>query len=259
MFNIFKKPAKLEVHAYTHWHPAHHFTPIVKAHQTLPQWWCDLPVEPRDSRGFHVLKKRNMKTCVGLIDLYKRGIMLEYWNDVVITVTKTGWSQAFQYEPPPGKDISHPAFQWGSGFPGHHHIKLTSPWIIQEDTATPFLFCPATWSHEQIDGPKIVPGIVNFKYQGQVNVNMFLPIRDQPYDIRIRRGTPLVQLIPLSDKPLELHNHLITPEEHQLLDLKFNPSRCGVYSERRRLLDRIVRRQQEEKKCPFSWLRRPPQ
>ena len=256
MFNIFKKPAKLEVHAYSNWEPAYYYTPIVKAHNLLPQWWRDLPVVGRNRWGFHSFKNSNMKTCQGFIDLYKHGLMLTYWNDLVITVTKEGWHQSFQYEPY-GKDGSHPSQQWGSAFAGHHQIKLHSPWIVQEKTGTPFLFCPAMWHLEQANSPKIMTGIVNFKYQGQVNINMFLPIREEPYEIRISRGTPLVHLIPLSDQSIDIQNHLMTTEDFMLLSKKFYPQGSGTYFDRMRLIKRADEHREADQKCPFSWLKFP--
>ena len=252
MFNIFKKPAKLEIDAYTRWAPAYHYTPLVKAHHTLPQWWRDLPSVGRDQWGFPSFKNMNMKSCNGFIDLYKVGIMVEYWNDLVITVTKSGISQNYalsEYN----EDKPHPQFQWGAGFPGHHHIKLNGPWIMEERSGTPFLFCPALWHMDQMDTPKIMPGIVNFKYQFQININMFLPIREEPYEIRLKRGTPLVQLIPLSEKPIELRRHLVTGEKFAELDNRNHPDAAGKYSDRKRLLNRAENRDQADQKCPFSW------
>lgn len=258
MFNIFKKSSTFKIDAYTCSESAFNYTPVVKAHHTLPSWWVDLPAAGKDSRGFPDFRNRTMKTCVGFVDLFKIGLVVEYWDDLVITVKKDGYTAEHRLQGMP-KSGSHPNFQWGRGFPRHHHIKLNSPWLLREKTNIPFLFCPAMWHLDQINAPKIMTGIVNFKYQSQVNINMFLPIREKPYQIKIKRGTPLIHLIPLTERTMEFQNHLVSPGEMETMNRSFNPEGCGFYPERKRLLARAVERMKADQKCPFSWLRRPGQ
>lgn len=254
MFNFFKKPSTIKIDAYTAHPPSFNLTPIVKAHHTIPEWWKQLPVQKRDQYGFLNPNTRNMKTCAGFVDFFKRGVVLEYWNDLVILVNQSGWQEAWQSEPH-HKDVSHSPTQWGSGFPNHYNIKLISPWLLKEDTGVSFLSCPATWHHDQINAPKILPGILNFKYQTVINVNMFVPVRKEPYEIKISRGTPLIHLFPLNDAPVEVQNHLVSNEQFDKIHKHTQDAHAGSYSIRKHLIDRNEQRQQQDQQsCPFSWL-----
>mgnify|MGYP003343464255 CR=1 FL=1 len=257
MFNFFKKESDvLHLDAYTTDPVAYEYTPLVKTNKTIPQWWKDLPVVPgKDENGLPIRKGHNMKTCTGFIDLYKYGLVLEYWNDLVITVDpKKGLGLQYGYEQSK-KDSPHPQYQWGKGFPNHYHLKLNSPWFIKEKTGADFLFCPAMWSRDQIETPKIMTGVIAFKYQLQINVNMFFPIRSKSYKVKLTRGTPLIQIIPLCQKKINLESHLITQQEDSILQRPYTPELAGNYPVKKRMFQRVEEREAEEK-CPFNWFNR---
>ena len=87
--------------------------------------------------------------------------------------------------------------------------------------------------------------MINFDIISQVNVNMMFPIRNGTFMIPI--GNPLVQLVPLSEKNLKVHNHLVTQEEFNKLSLSSNkPSFFGS-----RKTIQLRKRNKERGTCPF--------
>ena len=91
----------------------------------------------------------------------------------------------------------------------------------------------------------VLPGIINFDIISQVNVNFMFHMRDGTFTIPI--GNPLVHLVPLSEKNLKIHNHLVTQQEFDKLSLSSNkPSFFGS-----RKTIQLRKRNKERGTCPF--------
>ena len=102
------------------------------------------------------------------------------------------------------------------------------------------------WSFENYNF-RILPGIVNFHYQ--TSSNIFLVARKGVTDqFQIPMGHPLAQFVPLSDKKVKIHNHIVTEQE---LNTKIY-NETGTANGWRRSVS-LIRRNDERKKCPFGF------
>lgn len=249
MFNFFHRTPEIHLDCFTCNNITYSTTPIVPASKAFPDWWQKLkPYTPTfhhtPERPYHLDRESEMtaRDCYSIIELYKKGAILENWCDISFRM-EDGYFN-YWYAANTTKPDSHPRKQLGEGFPEHHHIKLISPWAFREKTGAQFLWMGAEWSLDKLE-IKVLPGVINFDIISQVNVNMMFPMRNGSFTISI--GNPLVHLIPLTEKKLKIHNHLVTKPEFDKLSLSANlPSFYGC-----RKTVQLRKRNKERGTCPF--------
>jgi hypothetical protein len=123
MFSIFKKPSKIYVDCFTEIEDLPILFPVLNAADRLPTYWKNLATTcPHEG-----VQRGTMKTCPGVSDLYRTGMILQTWCDTHIDTgnNKLEWM-------PPGAGESHDPKQWGDSFKNHYHLKLISPWRFKE-------------------------------------------------------------------------------------------------------------------------------
>jgi len=230
--------------------------PIVNAHKTFPKWWLDLPLCHKREFDFSwigketsegilnlIQKNNNMKNCYGFLELYKRGAVVESWADLKFKVGLAGYKFFCSNLENPSE---HNTSQRGNGFINYHHAKLQNPWLFETKEDVKFLLMPATWNMENFDF--VVPsGILNFNITPVSHINIFIPKKKYEFDITI--GQSLVHLIPLSDKKLIIHNHIITEPEY----IKKHKGVRASFQGWRKKMELILRnKERKESKCPFK-------
>lgn len=222
------------------------YTPIVETKKTFPEWWRDLPVKkPNFNYEFNEYPRGflNMKNCYGFVEFMKKGAVLESWADFTLRTDKEELKYYFSNGIPPQQHFHE---QMGKGFNNYHHLKLNSPWAFRENTGTQFLVMGSEWHMDDLDF-KIMPGLVNFKINVEANVNCLFTKTNAEYIIRV--GHPLLHFIPLSDKNLEIRNHLVSQDEFIAIR---NFSRTSFFGWRG-LQKLITRNEERNKKCPFGF------
>jgi hypothetical protein len=258
MFSFFHRSSVVNVDCFTSNNYAYKFAPIVKASVAKPEWYNEVQgVQPSNTQWpqYHVnesgsidfdwkLSIRTLKSCPGFHELYSRGFILENWCDFVVNVTK----DTLSYHYSNGKDpILHNNNQVEPGFMDQYIIKLNSPWIIQTKENLPFVLVPAQWSLEKYNF-HILPGMVNF-YQ-QTGSNVFITIKKGVEDqFLIPMGQPLAQFIPLTDKKIKIHNHIVS--EQELTAKTYNVTGTSMGWRRTKALAK--RNEERQKKCPFGF------
>lgn len=225
MFTILRRPSKIYVDCFTEIEELPKFFPIIHASERYPSFWKNLPTTipaGGPSRG-------TMKTCPGVSDLYRTGFIIQAWSDIWVDIN-TG---DIRWEPRPVAESHNPS-QWGEAIKNHYHLKLVSPWRIREKTGVKFLFTNTLW-HDEDFKPRVLNGIVEYKYQHTSSVNMIVPKNMFPKSITIPAGKELAQVIPLSEKEIVIKMHVVDTME--LLKLQnwiftFN----GHYFKRKKML-----------------------
>jgi hypothetical protein len=259
MFSFFKRTPVIDVDCFTSNNDAYKFTPIVKSSKAKPDWydqvqgvtpsnttkWPQYIINESGSIDFDwKLSIRTVKSCPGFHELYSKGFILENWCDFVVNVDKNTLSYHFSNGLAP---IVHNNNQVEPGFKDHYIIKLNSPWMIQTKEDIPFVLTPAQWSLENYNF-HILPGIVNFHYQ--TGSNVFITIRRDVEDqFLVPMGQALAQFIPLTDKKIRIHNHIVTEEE--LETKRYNVTGTSMGWRRTKAL--VRRNDRREKKCPFGF------
>lgn len=200
------KPRKIHIDFFTARNDAFLYAPIDNAAKYLPEWWKDLPKD----YGTGSEATNSMRNCVGFIDLYRISLVLPMWSDVEITTGGDG-SLTYLHSDRLSTMEFHSFEQRGRLMGNHIHAKLMSPWVAECKEDISWTCVPAFYNQQNIDDYNVCPGVLNFKYQNATNVNLFIPNRKHKFIIPHRQ--PLMHMIPLSDRRIKIHRHLITREE----------------------------------------------
>lgn len=246
MFSFFHRTSKITLDCYTTEPHVYQLTPIVKSSKTIPDWWKELPnlqfTLGRNEQGYIVNQTlMNLKDCYGFLEYFSNSICIPHWSDIFIETTKDSYHWYNSYGPNPDE---HEKEQVGKGFADYHHIKLSSPWFFREKTGVQFVWVGAEWNLDKFHF-KVLPGVLEFRVNCGVNVNIMLPKEEKRYIIPANQ--PLANIFPLSEKNVVVKNHLVTEEEKRRI--VYNPGK--VYFNGWRSCKKILSK--NDKKCPFGF------
>jgi len=244
MFFLPKK--KVVLHCYTDVPAYSEYAPIEKASNFFPDWWKNLPKSYKEGD----LQSSTMKGCVGFTDLYSRGFILPMWSEVNIAIGEIGnLAWRYQYRDKTSHASFHPAIQRGDYLPENHyqHLKLVAPWRFHCDYDVDFMFVEPTYNMEELNTYKVLPGVLNFKYQSSVNVNLMITKKPEAYELQIPFLRPMAHIIPLDNKEIEIKVSY-DPEKHKYYsDLSKNLT-LHNYRTRKKII-----KEKEKKRCPFNF------
>jgi hypothetical protein len=241
--NFVFKQKPVNVDLFTSNPEAFEFGKVDYARKFIPEWWKSLPVIGGDD----LLKKRNMRYCAGFNDLYQKGFIVPAWSDTHIEVGAIGVDYGtYQYSDQTSKAEFHAQDQRGAfaNYLEYMHLKLIPPWHVRCKEAVQFSAFGAQYNQEELRDYVVALGLLDFKYQHSINVNMFFPKEKEAKKILIKHGTPLMHVTPLSERDLKIHRHLVSESELSLMVKHNNPITFQAsYYKVKQLLG--------PKKCPF--------
>jgi hypothetical protein len=244
------KPSVINVDCFTFNDTAYeHFSPDI-ASKFYPKEFKKLDNSVRFKNNPDINSKlmstmHTIRMCNGVTDLYTNGFILPSWQDITLESTIDG---NIFLDDRTSSGMNKPAIQiherWQFGnelYPAFNQVKLLSHWFFKEKTGVQFTWNMCDWDRTDIaDKVRILSGVLDFKHQTATNVNMFIK---KDSIISYNAGDPLVHLIPLSEKRVKIHKHLISIEEYDR-----TTTMQGVkmsYSNHRKLTT--------EAKCPFGF------
>jgi len=253
---FFFKPKKIVVDAFTPVHVVHKYFGIKPAIQYTPEWWkntsktINVPVSNKMN-----LDQATIKTCPGFIDFYKKGFIVPSWTDMIFVPDKDTHNidyKSASSEVPElfNKGIMrHNPDQWNRAFEDAIHFKLLSPWTIFQKENISWVMAEPTWSTlKDNTNLRLLPGSTNFKLVHSLNFNYF--ITNKTPVIEIEADQPLAHLIPITEKDVEIKNHLVSKEEWHRLRFTDNPTFKFINSYK--FIEKWHKTNIEEKnKCPF--------
>lgn len=223
---------------------------IDHAHKFAPKEWKQLPpfVEMKslqDPGSKEMIPVPTSKRCVGIVNLFTSGFILPSWTDFKIEMKQDGLF--YKHDPMNNLDASpHPKFMyWKELYDGYQHVKLASPWIIKEKTGVNFSWQQCTYHNtERHANYHALSAIIDFKAQHNSHVNMFI---QKGTTVEFKAGEPLVQLLPLTEREVELKCHLVDQQEYARLANAYS-IKSMWYGQHRELYN-----QKTESKCPFGF------
>ena len=240
MIFIFKqKPIHLD--CFTANISAYANSPIAPAINFIPDWWKQLP---KSYMGNELNEVGTMRTCAGFVDLYGKGLMIPMWTDVRIKHNDNN-SISWQFSDGVSTLAPHDPRQIGNTFlidSSSVHAKLISPWAFKCKEEIYWSFTQAVWNQQAGKDFCVLSGIVDYKYQHTTHVNIFVR---QKSDFLISCNSPMGHVVPLSERPFKIHNHLISVEEFDRYDKPRNIF-VGSFYKNKRIL-------QTKPKCPFNF------
>jgi hypothetical protein len=244
MFTFFHRSKTITLDCFTSDSFAYRHAPITRGSKAFPDWWKNLPLNDATVDVDFAITKKNMRTCYGFLELYKRSVVVNTWADFKFKVTPNNGYEWIKSSGPLLEE--HPSYQYQNAFTGYYHAKLVSPWRVKEKTGIHFSYSGALWSLEDYDF-LIPPGILEFDLNFGTHANIFIKKKEKDYSIFLPVGKPLYHMIPLQEKcKIKIVNHLVSQEE---LDKLFAPP--SLLRSMHHLIEH--RDKQEKKKCPFHF------
>ncbi len=229
------------------------YFPIDKASKRMPEWWKELPssiiTEPNS-----LSEVGSMKSCPGFTYYYNNAISLPLWSDVSIRTNEDADYIEWNFADKTSHAIPHDSRQKGTylnnGLGKYAHLKLISPWLFRCKEEIPFIFTGNTWALDNPEKIIIPPGVVNYKYQNITNINLFLKVEGIQV-AKLSADTSLVHIFPMSERDLEIKNHLISESEYKNLEsLGITNFATKSYFKHKS----ISKEQEKAGKCPVSSL-----
>lgn len=185
-----------------------HF-PLVRSSKYVPEWWKQVPKSNFDWNNFVV--NATVKSCSGIIGTFKNGFIHPMWSDLAIKIENNEWK--YKYSDELSKLDLHSNEQIPNFYSNHLFFKLTSPWTINQKNIK-LAFVDPFYTLNTLK-PYIIPyGIIepNFAYN-PLNFFMMIPNRDTR--LMIKHGTPMIQILPLTDKQIELNMEVLSASDYQ--------------------------------------------
>jgi len=247
---FFFKKKEIVLDCFTTVPHVYEYAKIEKAIKYIPEWWKNTPKTLADNTP-------TIKNCVGLIDFYKKGIVIPSWFEMDLTVFKDNSETWFEWAAS-NNDLntaeSHQPEMFSSfADKNGKNIKITSPWMLKTKEEVYFTWTEPTWNiRSLVTKISVLPAVINFKYQHATSINLFVELTDKDQKFTIPALNPLVIMHPLTEKNVVINTHLIDEKEKlkifgvRRLILRRNGDPVDVYKKKKNLVDQIDRIN-----CPF--------
>jgi len=256
MFFLFKKNKPVVVDAFTYDAAHAEGYPIVKATQYTPEWWKELPQSlPDFNDGHQLVTHGTMKRCHGFMDLYTRSFILPLWSDVSIELQIQMEQKIWRYkfaDMSSEFDIHHESqFKNFIDYRQCQQFKFKPKWRLKETSGVKFLVTQPTWNMgNSIFKFHVLPGVVDFRNQHGIDINTMWQCPNTEGVVEstlLEADTPLAQIIPLTDRSVNIKTHLVSFDEYNKIFGVLGKFK-GKYKEREKINDR---NDAQKKSCPF--------
>jgi len=234
------RSSKLVVDCFTPSAQAYEYSKPDFAKRFIPSWWKEVPKQYVSPNDF--FPKPTVKTCSGIIELYKNGIMLPLWSELAVEVGQIGTTPyQWRFASAESTAEAHPPIEHNNSFPmdQYAHLKLHSPWRLRTKNDVNWVWMQPSYGLKSLTDYVVLPGIVNYKYSHATNVNLFFMRHSVKRTVLLDCGSPIAHLVPMSDKKIDLRHHLIDEKEFYKLEM---PRRHFINS---------YEHNKKAKKCPF--------
>jgi len=250
---MFFKNKKIKLNCYTSEQYVYDYFKIDYASKFVPSWWKELPKSY--TKEGRLGSSATMKTCTGFTRYYQNGLMMPLWNDLAIHVgTSEQGMYGYEFSDNQNEIQMHPPVQRGTYLSeqDYIHMKIKSPWIFVCEEDIDWMFIKPDWNFDKPEEIIMPPATVDFKYQHTTHINFFLKFNSNIQNIFVNSGSPLVHVIPLSERKIELNVQKISSED--MKDFRSKQQKIS-FTDKYSKIKRIVNRQ-EEAKCPFSFFKK---
>jgi hypothetical protein len=246
---FFFKTKKIVIDCFTDRPDVFNYFPIQHTSKFFPDWWKKLPNKPENL-------SRNMKSCLGFNNYFSKGITLSLWSDLSLIVTNIPQenrdSLGWLFSDSISTAELHSPLQFDNylNTQKYKHLKLMSPWLVKCKEDMNWVYTQNTWLFDEPDSVIIPPGIVDFKYQSSTNINLFMNLEylKNKKQLILESGMPIVNMIPMSDRNIEIKKHLITTQE--FINIKKLSTRISFHNSYIKIKKNT---KDNEKKCPFGF------
>ena len=193
----------------------------------IPEWWKTLPASRTETNLYtdgSPVPISSMKQCPAINEILKQGVIFPSWCELHLKADKMGRLDQRVF-PEHTALLPHDEQDWNFHKPDYAHVKVGAPWLIKEATGVKWLWIKPEWHMKEPTAYWGVPGIVEYKYQHAVLNNIMVK---HGTSVKINTGDPWLQIIPMSEKPIEVRCQLVSAAEMNRLN-STNISAVGSY------------------------------
>lgn len=194
--------------------------PITKTKDAIPSWFKNLPGKPGED-------VKNVRQCPAAKDLFSKGMIIPLWADYEITINNDGTGSidsGMRFNNMSPAEVHNVNSQAAGAWPGYTNIKFASPWYIWCSEPIEWMWSQPVWWQSNPQEFTTVTGISEFRYQHESNINCLIKKPQSSIMLSVKAGTPMAQLIPLTEKDWELKLDVMTPEVFSRKFSKWNYS-----------------------------------
>jgi len=196
----------------------------IPAHEMPPDWFKTMNSKIDDKKAT-AINNCTIKMCPGIIDSFSYGYIIPAWCDITMwwddknqLQIETGWADKSAIQ-----GVSENQFK-NFQLPKNHKrvmIKMTIPWKVETDPGTSILVAHPKW---RSDNFTLYEGMVDSdSYVNNIHAIISFDPREQ---VNIKRGQPLVQIIPLIREDWKREIKLWGDKENR----KFNKQQNALFS-----------------------------
>ena len=242
------------------------YAKIDTASKFYPGWWKQLPNVVSDINGNNI---PSMKYCRGLTEMYKNSLAMPYWGGAVIEMSDSStkmssWKTNYKVPVEPSDRIfqQHPPQQY-AGFVSDNfvHYKIIAPWVIKCKEKVNFFMSDPVWNKSKINDYTVLPGVIDFKYQPVVNINIMLEFTKEIRLVQLSVNDVICFLTPLTEREVIVRHHLVDEKEYAntlLFARRIAPiiNHLGIGDQTSYVLNKKFIDKHEERnktKCPFGF------
>ena len=192
-------------------------TPIKPARECFPTWWKDTPSSKFDWEAFSSVT--TVKSCPGIGLSLQRGFIMHQWSDLAIQTQGEEWR--WRYSDNISSAGVHNNIQSPGFYSDHHIFKLTVPWIVISPVDL-FLQFPVYLFGSP--PPYVTPSGFVPTYKNTCALNTFLLFKKSD-DIQqhiIKYKTPLLQIIPFTEKKVTVKCEVVSDNEYTKIRSKIS-------------------------------------
>ena len=212
LFKFLEKPIEITAFIMSDYAWVNTYTPIAPASKYIPGWWKDLPISS-NRWGINMEHQvfNTVKSCIGIIGTFQTGYILPLWCDLAVKINSDG-SWATQFADLKSVLTPHSNIQIAKFYDDFLYFKLESPWRLRASKEIKFIFCDPFYINQK--KPYIIPYGIPTTIDKNIFLNPFIMMEKKSTDIIIEHGTPLLHLIPLTEKPIIFKTEVISAEEY---------------------------------------------
>lgn len=208
LFFFKEKPIEITAFAKSSYAFAHEHSPIIPIKENLPKWWKNTPPGQFNWENFST--STSTKNCPGIIQTITSGFLMSLWSDLALEYNTMEYKWAFSDKI--SRVDNHKQEQSPGFYEDHWHFKVVSPWFFKTSVK---LIYTSPFYHHKSPLPFITPYGITTPQKGYTSSNLFLfaPKTKQTTRVMITKGTPLMHIIPLTEKKIIFKSEVVSDEE----------------------------------------------
>jgi hypothetical protein len=237
---FFIRKSKLIVDVFTTRREIAEYFPIANAIEHAPSWWKNADKSYTENS----IKRPTLKTCDGLTTYLSTGFILPLWSDLALNIEEKSYHWQFSDERTDAKVHSPKQWEMFKDTNKLGHLKIISPYRLKDKNKLNWLLLNPPWRQSNTEWFEAPQGILEFKNRHELNINLLFDLQNKGARL-IEANTPLIHLIPLTEKKVILKHHVVDEKEFNSMDIE-NIAFNGAYRKK-------LSMQKNKSKCPFHF------